>query len=64
MTFFTEEDSGQLRSVANLVKEAGGEVPDWMTQLKKERNKTSKKLPSQVSIISVHILGVGMFQDS
>ena len=56
MTFFTEEDSGQLRSVANLVKEAGGEVPDWMTQLRKERNKKTKGLPSSASICSGNLL--------
>ena len=48
VTFFTEEDSGQLRSIANLVKEAGGEVPNWMTQLKKDRNKKPTRLPRQV----------------
>ena len=48
VTFFTEEDAGQLRSVANLVKEAGGEVPDWMMQLKKDRNKQRQRLPPQV----------------
>jgi len=35
VTFFTEEDSGQLRSVANVIRSAGGEVPAWMLSLKK-----------------------------
>ncbi len=34
MTFFTEEDSLQLRPIANLVREAGGDVPDWMLHLR------------------------------
>jgi ATP-dependent RNA helicase DDX52/ROK1 len=39
VTFFTEEDSGQLRSVANLIKDSGGEVPDWMLHVKTEKRK-------------------------
>jgi superfamily II DNA/RNA helicase len=42
VTFFTEEDSGGLRGVANLVKGAGGEVADWMLTLKKERRRREK----------------------
>ncbi len=37
VTFFTEEDAGQLRSIANVMRAAGCEVPAWMLELKKER---------------------------
>jgi hypothetical protein len=48
VTFFTEEDSGQLRSIANLVREAGGEVPEWMVQMKRDKDKKRRRLPPQV----------------
>lgn len=35
VTFFTEEDAGQLRSVANVICASGGQVPGWMLTLKK-----------------------------
>lgn len=37
ITFFMEEDAGQLRSIANVMRAAGCEVPAWMLELKKER---------------------------
>jgi hypothetical protein len=43
VTFFTEDDSGKLRSVANMIRAAGGDVPEWMLTLKKERR---RKKPS------------------
>lgn len=43
ITFFAESDAGQLRAVANTIRAAGCEVPDWMLQLKKERQKKNKK---------------------
>ena len=49
VTFFTEDDAGQLRSIANLVKESGGEVDDWMLTMKKApRDAKRKRLPSDV----------------
>ncbi|GMH32348.1 hypothetical protein BSKO_00182 [Bryopsis sp. KO-2023] len=36
-TLYTEEDACHLRPIANLVKESGGEVPEWMLRLKKEK---------------------------
>lgn len=49
VTFFTEDDAGQLRSVANLIKESGGQVEDWMLTLKKApRDAKRKRLPSDV----------------
>ena len=37
ITFFMEEDAGQLRSIANVMRAAGCDVPAWMLELKKER---------------------------
>jgi ATP-dependent RNA helicase DDX52/ROK1 len=49
VTFFTEDDSGQLRSIANLIKESGGEVEEWMLSMKKApRDAKRKRLPSDV----------------
>ena len=49
VTFFTEDDAGQLRSIANLVKESGGEVEEWMLTMKKApRDAKRKRLPSDV----------------
>eukprot|EP00887_Chlorella_sp_A99_P000722 scaffold5.g722.t1 len=36
ITFFTEDDSGKLRGVANVMRAAGCDVPEWMLALKKE----------------------------
>jgi ATP-dependent RNA helicase DDX52/ROK1 len=38
VTFFTEDDVGQLRAVANVMRSAGCEVAEWMLGLKKDRN--------------------------
>ena len=46
ITFFTEDDAGQLRGIAHVIKAAGGEVPDWMLQLKKERRHRKAKAPA------------------
>lgn len=45
ITFFTEEDAGQLRGIANVMRAAGCEVPDWMLALKKERHHRKRKAP-------------------
>jgi ATP-dependent RNA helicase DDX52/ROK1 len=39
VTLFTtnEADVTLLRGVANVIKNSGGEVPDWMLELKKPR---------------------------
>ena len=44
ITFFTEEDAGQLKPIANVIRASGGDVPDWMLQLKKFRNKNRAEL--------------------
>ena len=35
ITLFTEDDKPMLRSIANIMKISGCEVPEWMLQLKK-----------------------------
>lgn len=37
VTFFTEDDMAYLRSIANVMKLSGCDVPDWMLSLKKAR---------------------------
>ena len=44
ITFFTEEDGGQLKPIANVIRASGSEVPDWMLQLKKFRNRNRAEL--------------------
>jgi ATP-dependent RNA helicase DDX52/ROK1 len=40
VTFFTEDDMVYLRTIANVMKISGCEVPDWMLSLKKARYAT------------------------
>ncbi|KAL2613411.1 hypothetical protein R1flu_025103 [Riccia fluitans] len=35
ITFHTEKDKSQLRSIAHIIKSSGGEVPEWMLKLPK-----------------------------
>jgi hypothetical protein len=39
VTFFTEDDIPALRSVANVMRLSGCDVPEWMLTLKKLRNR-------------------------
>lgn len=48
ITFFTEEDSVNLRSIANIMVEAGCPVPQYMLQMKKPSKKKRKKLAKRV----------------
>eukprot|EP01026_Neomeris_dumetosa_P037434 TRINITY_DN3030_c0_g1_i5.p1 TRINITY_DN3030_c0_g1~~TRINITY_DN3030_c0_g1_i5.p1 ORF type:complete len:534 (-),score=101.65 TRINITY_DN3030_c0_g1_i5:187-1554(-) len=43
ITFFTYDNLPELRPVANLMKEAGCEVPDWMLEIKKIKQKPFNK---------------------
>jgi ATP-dependent RNA helicase DDX52/ROK1 len=38
VTFFTEADLDHLRAIANVMKQSGCDVPDWMLSLKKQRS--------------------------
>ena len=46
ITFYTEEDFVQMRSIANVMKESGcNDIPEWVfTTLNKPRKDTKKKL--------------------
>lgn len=48
ITFYTEDDAWQLRSIVNVMRAAGCEVPDWMLHLKKERRRSHTKKDSKV----------------
>lgn len=37
ITYFTKDDLEYLRSIVNVMKESGCEVPDWMLNLKKPK---------------------------
>nr|XP_022901793.1 probable ATP-dependent RNA helicase DDX52 [Onthophagus taurus] len=44
ITFFTNEDTVNLRSIAHVIKQSGQEVPEFMLSLKKQNKKEVKKL--------------------
>ncbi|XP_050312873.1 probable ATP-dependent RNA helicase DDX52 isoform X2 [Anthonomus grandis grandis] len=44
VTFFTEEDTPLLRSIAYIVKESGCEIPEYLLTLKKKSKKEAKKM--------------------
>ncbi|KAI8505214.1 DEAD (Asp-Glu-Ala-Asp) box polypeptide 52 [Branchiostoma belcheri] len=54
LTFFTEDDLVHLRGIANVMREAGCEVPEYMLELKKakrkERRFLEKRAPKRKSI--------------
>ena len=57
VTFFTNDDVGFLRSIANVMKQSGCEVPDWMTGLhrpsKRKRKQFASQAPERKDIMSV-----------
>ncbi|XP_022901793.2 probable ATP-dependent RNA helicase DDX52 [Onthophagus taurus] len=44
ITYFTNEDTVNLRSIAHVIKQSGQEVPEFMLSLKKQNKKEVKKL--------------------
>ncbi|XP_051173185.1 probable ATP-dependent RNA helicase DDX52 [Leptopilina boulardi] len=44
ITFFTQNDSVNLRSIAEVMRDSGCEVPEYMLEVKKYNRKTVKKL--------------------
>ena len=44
LTFFTEDDVDMLRTIANIVRESGGDVPQWMLQVRRPRRDQLKRL--------------------
>jgi len=43
ITFFTESDFPALRSIANVMKISGCEVPEWMLRLKTMKTKDKRR---------------------
>jgi ATP-dependent RNA helicase DDX52/ROK1 len=50
ITFFTESDLPQLRTIANIMKQSGCDVPKWMLQLKKSHRKGDTDPPRRPNI--------------
>ncbi|XP_033734670.1 probable ATP-dependent RNA helicase DDX52 [Pecten maximus] len=48
VTFFTEDDVVNIRSIANIMHEAGCPVPEYMLQIKRLNKKKRKKLSKRV----------------
>lgn len=48
VTFFTEADSVYLRSIAQVMRNSGCEVPDYMLELRKTSKSNKKKLAQKV----------------
>ncbi|XP_014089034.2 probable ATP-dependent RNA helicase DDX52 isoform X1 [Bactrocera oleae] len=46
ITFFTQNDTPNLRSIANIIKESNGKVPDFILAMKKKRKSERKWLES------------------
>ncbi|KAL0085174.1 P-loop containing nucleoside triphosphate hydrolase protein [Phycomyces blakesleeanus] len=44
ITYYTKDDMDYMRSIVNVMKESGCEVPDWMLKLKKQSRKGMNKL--------------------
>ncbi|KAK6640982.1 hypothetical protein RUM44_012681 [Polyplax serrata] len=59
VTYFTQDDTTNLRSIARLLKNAGCEVPEYMLTMKKsnksDRKKLEKKAPHRESISTTPI---------
>ncbi len=43
MTFFTEDDAPGLRPIANAIRAAGGEVPEWMTAVRRDKRAAKRR---------------------
>ncbi|PWO00874.1 P-loop containing nucleoside triphosphate hydrolase protein [Tilletiopsis washingtonensis] len=54
ITFYTKDDAPHLRSIANIMKNSGAEVPEWMLSLKKSsqnaRNKLKRQAPERIDV--------------
>ncbi|SPO30268.1 probable ROK1 - ATP-dependent RNA helicase [Ustilago trichophora] len=44
ITYFTKEDAGHLKTVVNVMRQSGCEVPEWMLELKNPNKKERKRL--------------------
>jgi len=48
VTYFTEDDTDLLRSIAHVIKASGCDVPDWMFTLKKASQQKKNELKNRV----------------
>ncbi|KAH8372192.1 hypothetical protein KR093_010544 [Drosophila rubida] len=58
VTFFTQDDTANLRSIAQIIKNSGGDVPDYMLKMKKVKKSEAKmraKKPLEREDISTKI---------
>jgi ATP-dependent RNA helicase DDX52/ROK1 len=44
VTYYTKDDAPYLKSIVNVMKESGCEVPDWMLQLKNPSKESKQQL--------------------
>ncbi|XP_046801860.1 probable ATP-dependent RNA helicase DDX52 isoform X1 [Lucilia cuprina] len=44
ITFFTQDDTPHLRSIAEIIRNSGGKVPEFMLNMKKAKKSEKKKL--------------------
>ncbi|KAJ2004849.1 RNA-dependent ATPase rok1 [Coemansia thaxteri] len=44
ITFFTKEDGPHLKTIVNVMRESGCDIPEWMLQLRKPSQDDKKKL--------------------
>ncbi|KAJ2356887.1 RNA-dependent ATPase rok1 [Coemansia erecta] len=44
ITYFTKDDAPYLKTIVNVMRESGCEVPEWMVKLKNPQKKDKKKL--------------------
>ncbi|EST08623.1 Helicase, C-terminal [Kalmanozyma brasiliensis GHG001] len=63
ITYFTKEDAGHLKTVVNVMRQSGCEVPEWMVKLKgpgkKERKKLKQRAPERKEIRTSAASSVG-----
>jgi ATP-dependent RNA helicase DDX52/ROK1 len=63
VTFFTRDDAPHLRSIVNVMRQSGCEVPQWMLDLKKPNQKQKRSLkrsaPDRQDILTVSGAGQG-----
>ncbi len=66
ITYFTKDDAAYLKTVVNVMRQSGCEVPEWMLQLKapnkKERKKLKAKAPERKDIRTVAASSIGRRQ--
>ncbi|SPO32763.1 probable ROK1 - ATP-dependent RNA helicase [Ustilago trichophora] len=63
ITYFTKEDAGHLKTVVNVMRQSGCQVPQWMLELKnpnkKERKRLKQRAPERKEIRTSAASSVG-----